>query len=183
MIKIVLAFLMLSGLLYADRDGGPYIGIGYGNSEYKSGGLYDSIKEEKAKLQYFYGGAYINKHLSVEMGYAKMQDGGFNIDDSIKLDYTLYNVSTLAHYAFFNDVWDFYAKFGAGQAKVNGEDGFSLIYGIGTSIRFSELFSVKLAYDIYEFGYDEEESDGTHDSASDYKQRIYYPYIALEFQF
>ena len=176
--KFFLVLVFVFTLSYADRDGGPYLGYGYGSSEYKSGGLYSSMKDEKAKAEYFYGGAYINKHLSVELGYVKLKDGGYKVNDTVSLNHTLYTVSTLAHYAFFDDIWDFYAKFGAGYAKSFGEQGFSFVYGAGTSVRFSELFSVKLAYDIYEFGFDE-----TQNGSADYKQRIYYPYIGVEFQF
>ncbi|MCW8837979.1 MAG: porin family protein [Thiovulaceae bacterium] len=176
--KIFLVLVFIFTLSYADRDGGPYLGYGYGISKYDSDGLYDSIKDEKANMQYFYGGAYINKHLSVELGYAKLFEGGYKIDESLKLNYTLYSVSTLAHYAFFDDIWDFYAKFGAGYTRLVGDEGFSFVYGVGTSIRFSELFSVKLAYDMYEFGY-----DSTQNGSADYKMRIFYPYMAVEFQF
>ena len=176
--RIFLALLFFATIASADREGGPYIGIGYGDSKYKSDGLYSEIKDEKTKLEFFYGGAYINKYLSVELGYAKTSGKAYVIDDELSLEYTMYNVSTLLHYAFFNDNWDFYAKFGAGKVKSFGIDGFTFLYGAGTSLRFSELFSLKLAYDMYEFGYDE-----TNNGSSDYKQRIYYPYIAVEFQF
>ncbi len=88
------------------------------------------------------------------------------------------NVSTLAHYAFFDDLLDFYAKFGAGYVTSFGEDGSSFIYGIGTSLRLSELLSIKVAYDIYDFGY-----DTSANGSSDYDMKISYPYIGMEIQF
>ncbi|WP_373070449.1 outer membrane beta-barrel protein [Sulfurimonas sp.] len=179
--RIFLVLVFLFSLVYADRDGGPYLGIGYGVAEYDDDGLYEQITDKSAPYMFYYGGAYINKHLSVELGYAKIKDEQFKVVDSgVKKDvsYNLYNISALAHYAFFDDIWDFYAKFGAGYVTKNSKNGSSLLYGVGTSIRFNELISVKVAYDMYEFGYDE-----NGNTSADYKMRIYYPYVALEFQF
>jgi hypothetical protein len=179
--RFLLVLALLFSYSFADRDGGPYIGIGYGESLYDDDNVYEDILEEKVGSLTYYGGAYINKHLSVEIGYIKATDGKYKVlENNVRkrLDYTLYNVSTLAHYAFFDDFWDFYLKFGAGYVKYDGEKGFSYLYGVGTSLRLSELISLKVAYDIYEFGYDE---DG--DNGSDYNMRISYPYVAVEFQF
>lgn len=176
--RIFLVLIFSLAFAFADRDGGPYIGIGYGSSNYKSDGLYASMKEDKSESLTWYGGAYINKHLSVELGYVKMMGKGYEVDDTKNLDYSLYSVSTLVHYAFFDDILDFYARFGAGKMSLSGEDGSSFIYGLGTSVRISELLSIKLAYDIYEFGFDE-----TKNGSADYKMHIYYPNVAVEFQF
>jgi len=183
--KFVLAFIFFVNLVHADRDGGPYLGIGYGVSQYKDGGLYDSIEEKNTKLRTMYGGAYINKHLCVELGYARIDGQKYKVVEnnvSRSLNYTMYSISTLAHYAFYDDRWDFYLKFGAGKVKLDKEEGFTFVYGIGTSLRFNEMVSLKLAYEMYDFGYDEE-VNGKHDGSSDYKMRIYYPYVAVEFQF
>ena len=119
---------------------------------------------------------HINKHLSVELNLA---DFGL-VDDINNLEYSAVTVNTLAHYAFYDDALDFYFKFGVGEMRENvaGAKGFSFVSGIGSSIRFSELLSVKIAYDRYSFGYDE---DG--DNASDNDLLIHHIYTALEFQF
>jgi hypothetical protein len=179
--RIFLVLVFIFTFAHADRDGGPYLGIGYGVAEYNDGGLYEKITDKNAPYLFYYGGAYINKHLSVELGYAKIKDEQFKIvDNNINADlsYNLYNISALAHYAFFDDIWDFYVKFGAGYVTRHGEDGSSLLYGVGTSVRFTDLISVKIAYDMYEFGYDE-----SGNTSADYKMRIRYPYVAVEFQF
>lgn len=178
-IFLVLAFLIT--LLSADREGGPYLGYGYGVSEYDDDGMYDQLIEDNAKASFIYGGAYINKHLSVEIGYVNIKNFNFKVQQDSKdlnIGYTLYNVSTLVHYAVFDDIWDFYAKFGAGFVKSLGEEGSNFIYGVGTSLRLSEILSIKVAYDIYDFGYDK-----TSNGSSDYNMRISYPYIGMEIQF
>lgn len=178
-IFLVLAFFIT--FLSADREGGPYIGFGYGVTEYNDDEMYDQLIENKAKASFIYGGAYINKHLSVELGYVNIKNFNYKVQqDSTDLDigYTLYNVSTLVHYAFFDDIWDFYAKFGAGFVKSLSEEGSSFIYGIGTSLRISELLSIKVAYDIYDFGY-----DTSSNGSSDFDMKISYPYIGMEIQF
>lgn len=180
-VKIILVLAFFITLLSADREGGPYLGFGYGVSDYNDDGMYDQLIDESAKASFMYGGAYINKHLSVEIGYVNIKNFNFKVQQDsqdLEVGYTLYNVSTLAHYAFFDDIWDFYAKFGAGFVKSFGEEGSSFIYGIGTSLRLSDIFSIKLAYDIYDFGY-----DTTSNGSSDYDMRISYPYVGMEIQF
>ena len=179
--KVFLILVFIFTFSYADRDGGPYLGVGYGVAEYNDDGMYEDIKEKEASYNFFYGGAYINKHLSVELGYAKIRGEQFKVVQNgieSNLSHNLFSISALAHYAFFDDIWDFYAKFGAGYVTGDGESGSSLNYGIGTSIRFSDLVSLRVGYDMYEFGYDE-----SGNTSADYKMRIKYPYAALEFQF
>jgi opacity protein-like surface antigen len=179
--RVLLVLVFIFTLVHADRNGGPYIGLGYGISEYKDDGKYEDVLEKNSNNLNYYLGAYINKHLSVELGYAKIIGNEYKVLDSTKvvaLDHTLYNISTLAHYAFFDDMLDFYLKFGTGYVKLFSETGFSFVYGIGTSFRLSEMFSLKVAYDLYEFGYDK-----NADNSTDYKMRIAYPYVAIEFQF
>jgi hypothetical protein len=180
-VRIFLFLAFFITLLSADREGGPYLGFGYGMSEYDDGGMYDKVLENEAKASFMYGGAYINKYLSVEIGYVNIKNFNYKIEQNsneLNIGYTLYNVSTLAHYAFFDDLLDFYAKFGAGYVTSFGEDGSSFIYGIGTSLRLSELLSIKVAYDIYDFGY-----DTSANGSSDYDMKISYPYIGVEIQF
>ena len=180
---ILVLFLLLSSL-YADRDGGPYIGLGYGDSTFRSDGLYDTLKEDKSAGATIYVGAYINKHLSVEFNYVDFStfgtNDGYEVNDTQAINFFALNVSTLAHYAFFNDVWDFYAKFGVGEVHQSNSQikGFSFVYGAGTAIRFGELVSLKIAFDRYDFGYDK-----TQNNSSDFSLKIDYIYTALEFQF
>ena len=180
--KIVLAILMFVGVLLADRDGGPYIGVGYGVSKYDSNSVFKIDKENESGAFTFYAGAYINKHLSVEFNYLD-----FNIEDSYsvvdyrdtnqKVSFTTYNVSTLAHYAFFNDILDFYAKFGVGNMSskgINAND-FTMLYGGGVGLRFSEMFSMKVAYDRYMVDYNQ--------GIIDKRMNLDFIYTAFEVQF
>jgi len=177
--RIFLILVFIASIVHADREGGPYLGIGYGVSEYNDGGLYASLKDNEVQQRYTYGGAYINKNFSVELGYVNMLGDGIKIDDTTNVIYSLYSVSTLAHYAFFDDILDFYAKFGTGYVQgYKDENGFSFVYGVGTSLRLTELLSIKVGYDKYEFGYDEDE-----DNSADYTMYLEYSYVAVEFQF
>lgn len=190
MIKIVLSFLLFSTGLLADRDGGPYLGIGYGLSQYDDRGLYDEVKDDISKSSTYYAGAYINKHLSVELSKtsfsARGTDDGYLVSESSTsqkyINFSSISVSTLAHYAFFDDMLDFYARYGVGQIDHSGVggSGFNFVYGVGMGIRLNEYSGVKLAYDMYAFDYDD-----ARDSSNivGYRMRINYIYSALEVQF
>ena len=155
--KLFLSILVLFSALLADRDGGPYVGFGYGLSTLSSDEVYAEDVSDDSEAMLFYAGAYINKNFSVEINYID-----FNIGDAYSvvdenstiqtINFQSYNVSTLAHYAFFDDILDFYAKFGVGKMSSNN-DGFTMLFGAGTGIRFSDMFSFKLAYDRYMIDY------------------------------
>lgn len=180
--KIILMLLIFVGVVFGDRDGGPYIGLGYGVSKYDDNGLYGSINSDSSASATIYGGAYINKHLSVELGYASFdawdKKNGYEIDELTKLSYSATTVSVLAHYAFFDDILDFYAKGGVGQIDVSGisASGFTIVYGAGIGVRFSDLLGMKVAYDRYTFEYKDP-------SSGNYDMYIDFVYGALEFQF
>lgn len=182
--KYIIVLVLLFSSIYADRDGGPYIGLGYGLSQFNDDGVYDTFKNDKSNAAGFYLGAYINKHLSVEFNYADFtayeSTVGYEVSDTENLRFYFKNFSTLAHYAFFDDLWDFYAKVGVGEVTQGALDieGFSYVLGLGTSIRLSEMISIKLAYDRYSFGL-----DNNNDNSSDNDLSIDYIYTALEFQF
>lgn len=177
--RILLVLVFVFTLIHADREGGPYLGFAYGVSEYMDDGYYSSVKDSQVQERYIYGGAYINKNLSVELGHVKMLDDGIIIDNTTNVNYSLFSVSTLVHYAFFDDILDFNIKFGAGYVQKHIDvSGFSINYGVGTSLRLTDLLSIKVGYDKYEFGYDENE-----DNSADYTMYIEYSYLAVEFQF
>lgn len=182
--RIVLIIALFFTALLADRDGGPYIGVGYGTSEYTNSDYYDSIAESGSKAMSIYGGAYINKHLSVEICYAEFgsSDDGFSVEKSgsfNNLSFTAFTVSVLGHYAFFNDVLDTYVRLGAGEIREDklSLKGFSEEYGVGVGVRFNKWLSMKVAYDMYRFKYEEPIS------AIKYDMSIDYMYAALEVQF
>ncbi|MEA2099170.1 MAG: outer membrane beta-barrel protein [Campylobacterota bacterium] len=182
---ILIIFLFFTSLL-ADRDGGPYLGLGYGISQYDDNGLYENITENQSTALIFYAGAYINKHLSVEFNYVDFNTDGdkdtFVVKDDSKkmLTISASTISTLAHYAFFDDKLDFYARFGAGEIQQDGleTEGFTMVYGVGMGYRFNNYTSIKFAYDNYQFGYDE-----NSDKSADYRMQLHSIYTALEIQF
>jgi len=181
-LKIFLVFLFLVGSLFADRDGGPYIGVGYGVSTYHQDDFYSDFKDDKSSSIILYGGAYINKYLSVEINYVSFDawnmGKGYEIDDVSSINYSATTINTMAHYPFFDDILDTYIKFGVGQIDASGlnSNGFTLGYGGGIGIRFADIFSMRLAYDRYTFEY--------RDPASgNYDMYIDYLYTAVEFQF
>ncbi len=184
--KIILLILLLISTLTADREGGPYIGVGYGESSYDSHGLYEQLKSDISGSGTFYFGAYINKHLSVELGYVSfdawhVQDG-YEADDGSTLGFGALSVSTLAHYPFFDDALDFYAKFGVGEMSASGVSakGFTMVYGGGIGYRINEMVSIKVAYDIYNVNYDQQREENT---IRTYEMQIDYAYSAIEVQF
>jgi len=180
--KIVLILLMLVGIVSADRDGGPYIGLGYGTSKYNNDGLYRSLKSDSSSSATIYVGAYINKYFSVELDYASFdawqKNGGYEVDNTKKISYSASTVNVLAHYAFFDDMLDFYAKGGVGQIDAEGisASGFTITYGGGIGVRFTDWLGMKVAYDRYTFEY-KDAITGHHDMYIDFI------YGALEFQF
>ncbi len=184
--KIIFIVLILISTLIADRDGGPYIGVGYGTSTYNSDGLYNQLKSDTSGSGTFYFGAYINKHLSVELGYVSFdawhEEDGYKVDETKTLGFGAMSVSTLAHYAFFDDALDFYGKFGVGEMSASGipVTGFTMVYGAGVGYRFNNILSIKVAYDIYNFNYDQAV---TVDTTTTYEMQIDYIYSAIEVQF
>lgn len=180
--KIILSILLFCSVLLADRDGGPYIGFGYGLSQFDDDGIYKQLKEDESTSMTIYGGAYINKYLSVELAYVNITAGSaYKALDATnaekELSFSSLNVSTLVHYAFFNDILDFYGKFGVGDMNADGvgSAGFTMLYGAGVGVRFSEMLSMKVAYDRYVTDY--EKSDAKHEMHVDFI------YTAIEVQF
>ncbi len=180
--KIILAILIFCSVLLADRDGGPYIGFGYGLSKFDDDSIYKELKEDESTSMTVYGGAYINKYLSVELAYVDITAGkaykavnASGVEE--ELSFSSLNVSTLAHYAFFDDVLDFYGKFGVGQMNATGvgTTGFTMLFGAGVGVRFSEMLSMKVAYDRYITDYEK--------SGAKHEMHLDFVYTALEVQF
>lgn len=180
--KIILSILLFCSFLLADRDGGPYIGFGYGVSEFDDGGIYKEVNEKKSDMMVFYVGAYINKYLSVELAQVDFTSGNSyeaisSTNTKSSLTFSSLNVSTLAHYAFFDDSLDFYAKFGAGSMDANGvgTTGATIIYGGGIGYRLGSMLSIKAAYDTYVIDYQKDTTELT--------MNISIIYIGIEYQF
>lgn len=182
--RLLLILILFFTLSYADRDGGPYLGFGYGISKYNNDGLYDNIKKDTINSATFYAGAYINKHLSVEFSYVSFDtwhhNKGYEVSDAKSLNFGVLGISTLAHYAFFNDVLDFYARFGACDMSLGNvkDHGFAYLTGGGVGLRLNKYVAFKVAYDLYSFDVDMN-SDGVHDKS----MSIDYIYTAIEVQF
>ena len=64
--------MLLLGVAYGDREGGPYVGIGYGKPKYNDDGLYTTLSQESSKSVSFYWGAYMNRYFSVEFDYVDL---------------------------------------------------------------------------------------------------------------
>jgi len=180
--RVIFVFLILAGVAFGSRDGGPYIGIGYGSSKYINDGLYDDMKSDTSQSATIYTGAYINKNFSVELGYSSFdawqESQGYDVDDEKSVSFSTSTVSVLAHYAFFDDMLDFYAKGGVGQINGSGisTTGFDFVYGGGVGLRINEWFGLKMAYDRYDFEYKDKED-------KKYNMYIDFVYGAVEFQF
>ena len=189
MIKILFLLIsmlsMLFALEYEEDRAGPYIGLGYGQTTFVDDGY---LKEdtEKSNVTRFYGGAYFNENFSVELDYVKL--GTFEAknvaDEDVSEIFTAVTVSTLAHYPLFNDSVDTFLKFGAanlmwresGTAQENDTNSIALVYGAGLAYRFNYDYSIKIAYDYYDFEF----IDTSH---TIYTMGIHYVYSAIEVQF
>lgn len=184
MIRAVLSCLLLFGMLEADRDGGPYIGLGYGVSKFNDDALFPNQETKANQSALFYAGAYINKHLSVELNYTSFNafgiNDGYRVEDQKYISGHALGVSTLAHYAFFDDRLDFYARFGVADLTLSefGSGGFSFLVGAGTSWRVNDWFALRLAYEQYQFDYDADSNN-----VVDRHFSIDYIYTGMEFQF
>ncbi len=179
--RYLLVLVLFFSSLHADREGGPYIGVGYGVSQYNSNEIYNT-QEDISRAISIYGGAYINKYLSVELGYIDFtsfsSQNGYMVDDTKTYKLSIFSVSTLVHYPIFNDKLDFYARFGAGQINFDDDSGFNFVFGVGVAIRFNSYLSLKFAYDKHPFYY-----DATSNNSDDTSMNIDYIYSAIEVQF
>lgn len=184
MMRILLVLALLLTFSHADREGGPYIGAGAGVSKLGNDGLYGTLKSDTSGSATFYGGAYINKYLSVELSYASFDawhvKKGYEINDTDTLNFGALGVSTLAHYPFFDDALDTYARFGVAQMSLGGASalGFGYLVGAGVAYRINDFLALRVAYDLYSFDYDK---DG--DEVADNSMQIEFLYSAIEVQF
>ncbi len=162
------------------RDGGPYIGAGYGVATYNDNNFYNDVKEKNIGSYNLYAGAYINKYFSVELDYLK--SGDFHVVDITSVqttfNYSAITVDALAHYPILDDSVDFFAKFGAGQSyiSISTNDGAALVYGAGVSYRFNDTFALRMAYDMYQFTYNS-------DARGKFNMNLQCAYAAIEVQF
>ena len=172
--RFFLVFVLMAFSLYASRDGGPYIGGGYGVAKLDVDGYYD-LKEDSSNSTKIYAGAYINKNLSVEVEY--VGDLAYEVKGRNEFTPNLMDVNTQAHYQFFNEKLDVFAKFGVGE--IHYEDkGFTFVYGGGVSWWINEMFLLKFGFDRFDFGYDKD-----NDNSADKDFKIDYFYSAFEVQF
>lgn len=183
----IIRFMLLPSLLFItlnaeqiQRDGGPYIGAGYGIALYGDDHFYNDVKDRNIASYNLYAGAYINRFLSVELGY--MKSGDFNVVDTNlakdKFNYSSITVNALAHYPVWDGDLDFYAKFGAGQSNVSisNNDGAATVVGAGMSYRLNKTYALRVAYDMYTFQYDS-------DLRGNFNMNMQYGYAAIEVQF
>ncbi len=172
--RALFSFLLFTLSLMAERNGGPYISVGYGDSYIKDSGYY-GLDEESSKGYIVCAGAYINKHLSVEVEYIDALQ--YHSPQRGNVDFSVIDINTQAHYPLYDDKLDLYVKFGAGEVNQNSS-GFALVYGAGASWRFDERFALRSGYDYVDFGIDQ-----NGDGSSDVKMHIGFYFVALEVQF
>ena len=175
--KIIVMLIILSVAAFASRDGGPYIGIGYGNSTISDSDNYYHIKDDSDTGYTIYAGAYMNKYFSVELSY--LSDMSYSDVNGTSLDFGFVDVNVQAHYPFYYDKFDVYGKFGVGKVSHNGK-GFGYVFGTGVALHIDDMFSGKIGYDYMNFGVDT--IDDKYDTA-DKNLAIHYFFIAVEVQF
>lgn len=180
---ILLMNTLLFGSAYGvekERNGGPYVGGGFGVSSYDAGGYFNSVDTKLANSYNIDAGAYINKYLSVELGYMKSKDFK-TISSSMSeksFNYSAITISAMAHYPIWYDSFDIYLKFGAGQSftTLSSSDGSAMVVGAGMSYRIDDMFAIKAAYDLYKFNY-------TTSTGGGYEMNLGYAYAGVEVQF
>lgn len=192
LIKSLIALILLTGTLYAERSG-PYIGIGYGvsdidDSEDHHDQGYVRVVERRPQTPLLYAGAFINEHLSVELDYLGLDDyvsensTGEQIRDSV----LIVSAVAVAHYPVLNDHLDLFGRFGAGQVmakEITTEERSyneaAILFGAGIGYRPTDRLTFKLGYDRYTYDKVAAESPDAAKSAT----VIDLLYMALEVQF
>jgi len=169
----VLLFFAIT-LLWADRSGGPYIGLGYAHSQLKEKGFFD-LEDDGDSSLLFVAGAYINPYLSVEIEYTDLLS--FKRNNGENVEAKILDVNTQAHYAFFENRLDFFAKFGVGEIYKT-QKGFTFVYGGGAAYRLNDRYALRIGYNYFDFGYDE-----NGDNSSDIDMGINQFYGVFEVQF
>ncbi len=165
----------MASVLFADRQGGPYLGVFYAQAKMKPLSGY-TLKEDTARTYGGYAGAFINPHLSVEVEY--VDSFSFTKEDGKAFSLKLYDVNTQAHYPFYDDMFDVFAKFGVGFAYKGADSGFAMAYGVGGVYRVNRWLSVKGMYEQFSIGIDE-----NNDNSADKTMKVPLLYGAIEVQF
>jgi opacity protein-like surface antigen len=146
--------------LVADRAG-PYLGLGAGLSHYNDDGRLQSIDTDYTAAYRFYAGAFINKHLSVEIdyNYLKAFSATSESGNSVEEKFEVLTVAALAHYPVWEERIDWFAKFGAGElfwqeteaSQKQGDSTGTLMFGAGVGYRPVDRLTFNLGYDYYIF--------------------------------
>ena len=160
---------LLAVMAFAERSG-PYIGAGYGTASFSDGSYFDvngytqGVDDSSEGLR-VYGGAYINKYFSVELGYSDFGDykASNALTQNISESFSALGVSALVHYPFYEERLDSYLQVGAadmnwdesGTAKRSDSAG-AIVLGIGAAYRFTDDWALRVGYENYSF----ELSDG-----------------------
>jgi len=147
----VFIVILFSSLLFANKDGGPYIGVGYTQGIINDDQYY-SLKEDQDNGYKIELGAYINKYFSVALEYYDGLDYQAQSGEKVTLGFAY--VDAQAHYLLWDDRIDSFVKFGAGEIFSNDEKGSCLVYGVGAGYWISERFSISGGYDYIDVGID-----------------------------
>ncbi len=167
--------LLAGTALFAYKEGGPYLGVGAANASFEDKGFYRIETARKSTPPIFCAGAYINENFSVEMEFlpsVRFQTTGGNT-----LRWSVFDVNAQAHYPFYHDKLDIFAKFGAGQVAYESK-GATLLYGVGVGYRYDARYGVRAGYDYFDFGVD---TNG--DDAKDIQMHIGAFYGVFEVRF
>ena len=178
---LVVSALLVSGANATpnERDGGPYIGASVGLSDYNSDNYFSDVKDTYKGAFDLFAGAYINKYLSVELGYFK--SGNFKAVESsttTAFNYSAITVSALAHYPLLDDKLDLFGRFGAGQSymSINSNSGAAMVVGAGVSYRINKDYALRAGYDDYIFNYSSASRGG-------FNMSLQYLGVGIEVQF
>jgi len=179
-----LPVLLAATLLLAAERSGPYLEAGAGLGSYNDDGRRASLENTSVSQYRFGAGAFINRHLSVSLDYAKFGafDGTTASGELSRDAFEILSADVTGHLPFFNDTVDLFARFGAGQlfwdqshpGRKSSSAG-ALVYGIGVGVRARPWLTFNAGYDFYQFGMD--------DNGTSYEMGLGSIYLGVQVQF
>jgi len=182
-VKYLWIILAAASLLAAERSG-PFLGAGMGVSNFHDDGRLAEVQSRDAAQYRLSAGAFINKYFSVSLDYGHFEsfEGVTKAGEKSREDFKVLSAGVTAHYPVFDDRFDLFASFGAGQifweqyrpARVSSSAG-TLLYGAGVGVRAMSRLTFNVGYQYYQFGLD--------DSSGSYEMGIGSAYLECQVQF
>lgn len=185
-VVLLLALVTIALAKDADRTG-PYIAVGGGYAVFNDDNRMGSEPIDPTYNLNLIGGAFINKYLSVELGFDYYDT--FTNDMQDTTDIYIFDAAAKVHYPFWKERIDLYAAFGAGGIAwketldgVTQEDNSGVLKGdVGIGFRTLDWLTVNMGYRRYFFTLDQVDNSGI--VTQHYKMDLSSAYVNIEVQF